>query len=69
MFFPVSWMALASIAAMLLIYVWLTWMVEPSYEHHEVYIQPAPISLEVPNPDHSLSLDPPPPSGGVAIEK
>jgi hypothetical protein len=56
-------------AAMLLIYLWLTWMVVPADVHHEVYTQPAPISLEVPNPDHSVPLDPPPPSGGIAIEK
>jgi hypothetical protein len=72
-FFPLSWIALASMAVMLLIYLWLTSLVEPADEAHEDYLQPPAIPLatpvEFPSPVPSLPLEPPPPSGGIVIEK
>jgi hypothetical protein len=72
-FFPLSWIALASMAVMVLIYLWLTSLAEPADEAHEDFLQPTAtplaIPIEFPNPDHSLPLEPPPPSGGIVIEK
>jgi hypothetical protein len=75
LFFPLSVIALAFMAAMLLIYITSAWLLEPPDEHHEVYTQPPPIPVWHPNPDHSLPIDPPQqeaekrPLGGIVIEK
>jgi len=79
LFFPLSVIALALMAAMLMIYVGSTWLLVPGEEHREDQLQPPAgslaIPIEFPNPDHSLPIDPPPPepekrpSGGIAIEK
>jgi hypothetical protein len=70
-FFPVSLMSLASMAAMLLIYLCLTLFVEPADEPYEDYIQPpaAPLAMpaEFPSPDRNLPMERP--SGGIVIEK
>jgi hypothetical protein len=74
-FFPLSVIALTFMAAMLLIYIWSTWLVEPRKEPHEVYSQAPPIPIEFPKIDHSAPIDAPPeeaeqrPSGGIVIEK
>ena len=46
-FFPLSWIALASMAAMLLIYLWMTRMVEPVDEAHEDLLQPPTMPLAI----------------------
>ena len=72
-FFPLSKIVLALMAAMLLIFLCSTWLYVPRNEYHEEYKQPPPQALEVPTPDHSLSIEAPPgekrPAGGIVVEK
>jgi hypothetical protein len=74
LFFPLSLIALALMAAMLLIYLGSTWMLVPPEEPHEVLAQPPPRPVFHPRYDLSAPIDPPQdaeqgPSGGIVIEK
>ena len=72
-FFPLSKIVLALMAAMLLIFLCSVWLYAPPYEYHEEYKQPPPLVMEVPKVDQSAPLEAPPgeqrPAGGIVIEK
>ena len=72
-FFPLTKIVLALMAAMLLIFLCSVWLYAPRDQYHEEYKQPAPLVMEVPKSDQSAPLEAPPeqrrPAGGIVIEK
>lgn len=75
LFFPLSVIALALMAAMLLIYLSSTWLLVPPDEPDEVHSQPPPIPIWHPGAGHNVPMASPPqqaeerPAGGIVIEK